>query len=397
MIQVQSRILVVDDEENLTLVLEAMLARAGYDVISTNDSVQACEWVSEEQFDLIITDLSMPKRSGLELLEHCKRVRPTVPVMMITAFGTIETAVKALKLGAFDYVMKPVDQDDLLKRIEHALKSNSDRDGVGEWNHWRIRDPEVVRFESEWKLALQSGDPLMVVGERGSQLESWLMARARESKIAPLVQLSCAAYSDADLEEQLRVHSAGSHRPTRMELARGGVLVLSQAQRLGPQVAEAVMSAARVSSIRIWLVWENPGSRYIYDQLSGSFRVISAPGLSQRMGSLESMLRAHADLGPEKVKQLVEQMASAQGMTYRDLEVWIEKARVPEHQATDGLDFKERVRLQTQRFERDLIVDQLRLHSGNVTQTAKTLGLSRKGLQLKLKELGIQRLTGSDS
>ena len=104
------RVLVVDDEKNITTVMQAMLERAGYEALTHNDSAEAIRAIDEsveaEDLNLVVTDLYMPGPGGMEILEHCKRNHPQLPVVIITAFGTVESAVTALKRGAFGEKMR---------------------------------------------------------------------------------------------------------------------------------------------------------------------------------------------------------------------------------------------------------------------------------------------------
>src|SRR4051812_44708332 len=103
----KGRVLVVDDEKNMGLVIQAMLERAGFEVLGYSDAREAVDAIETEELDTIVTDLYMPGFGGMEILDHAKRHQSQVPVVMITAFGTVESAVTALKNGAFDFITKP--------------------------------------------------------------------------------------------------------------------------------------------------------------------------------------------------------------------------------------------------------------------------------------------------
>src|SRR3989338_1244156 len=103
-----SRVLVVDDEKNITLVIQAMLERAGYETLVFNDSAEALAAIDREELQAVVTDLFMPGGlDGMAILSHCQKNHPRLPIVMITAFGTVESAVSALKKGAFDFITKP--------------------------------------------------------------------------------------------------------------------------------------------------------------------------------------------------------------------------------------------------------------------------------------------------
>ncbi|MEA3486923.1 MAG: response regulator, partial [Thermodesulfobacteriota bacterium] len=112
------KILIVDDELNMLLVLEAMLKKEKYKVVTASDGLEALNILKTDDVAVVVTDLKMPRLDGLGLLSRMETDYPSIPVIMITAHGTVETAVEALKNGAFDYITKPFDQDDLKNIIE---------------------------------------------------------------------------------------------------------------------------------------------------------------------------------------------------------------------------------------------------------------------------------------
>ncbi|RZO54536.1 MAG: sigma-54-dependent Fis family transcriptional regulator, partial [Sandaracinaceae bacterium] len=119
----KKQILVADDELNLRRVLEAQLKRDGYDVIAVEDGQQALDALEEHHVDVIISDLRMPKVDGMTLLKQVVRELPDIPVIIITAHGTVDTAVEALKLGAFDYITKPFEQSELRNVVGKAART----------------------------------------------------------------------------------------------------------------------------------------------------------------------------------------------------------------------------------------------------------------------------------
>ncbi|MFI5300187.1 MAG: sigma-54-dependent transcriptional regulator, partial [Polyangiales bacterium] len=123
MIPERKQVLVVDDEPNLRKVLIAQLQRDGYDVHTANDGEAAKELLSEHHIDLVVTDLRMPKVDGMELLRWALAEDGDRPVVMMTAHGTVDTAVEALKLGAFDYVTKPFDMTEMRRVVAKALRA----------------------------------------------------------------------------------------------------------------------------------------------------------------------------------------------------------------------------------------------------------------------------------
>src|SRR6202142_2457921 len=117
------QVLIVDDEPNLRKILSAQLTRDGYDVLTAEDGEQGLSLLREHHIDLVITDLKMPKVDGMTLLREALREDPELPIVMITAHGTVDTAVEALKIGAFDYLTKPFDKDEVRAIVAKALKT----------------------------------------------------------------------------------------------------------------------------------------------------------------------------------------------------------------------------------------------------------------------------------
>ena len=118
----KSHILVIDDEKNYLLVLQTLLEDEGYTVTAISDPETALAFLAESEVDVVVTDMKMPKVSGREVLQHVKKSWPYIPVLIMTAFGSIESAVEAMKYGAFDYITKPFSNDELLLSIHNATE-----------------------------------------------------------------------------------------------------------------------------------------------------------------------------------------------------------------------------------------------------------------------------------
>src|SRR3978361_1555623 len=117
-----AKILVCDDQEMMRDSLAATLAREGHEVTAATDGAFALQRLASGRFDLLITDLKMPRMTGIELLAEAKRLKPDMPVVLMTAFATVATAVEAMKLGAYDYIQKPFDGDELKLLVERTLE-----------------------------------------------------------------------------------------------------------------------------------------------------------------------------------------------------------------------------------------------------------------------------------
>ncbi len=247
-------LLVVDDEKNYLLVLKELLADEGYEVLTAQSGADALAILNETELDLVVTDMKMPGMSGLELLEKLKQKDPQLPVVMMTAFGTVEKAVEAMKKGAFDYISKPFDNESLKKTVATAL------------NMWRvIKENRFLSQELKAKfgpsdlignsLAIRQVRELiqkvaatkatvLVTGESGTGKE--LVARAIHAQSPrrdkPLISVNCSALAETLLESELFGHERGSftgatsQRKGRFEIADGGTLFLDEVGEMAPSV-----------------------------------------------------------------------------------------------------------------------------------------------------------------
>ncbi len=120
----KKNILIVDDEENMCRILSELLTRAGYSIYDTGNAKEALKIFKDNEISLVITDLIMPGINGLQLLSMVKEIDPALPVILITAYGTVDTAVEAMKQGAYDYILKPFDNEEILFVIKKAIASN---------------------------------------------------------------------------------------------------------------------------------------------------------------------------------------------------------------------------------------------------------------------------------
>jgi two-component system response regulator AtoC len=243
---VKPRILLVDDEPNMRRSLRLLLADLEIELVDAEDGPAALEVLAEQEIHLVVTDLRMPGMDGLELLHRVRDRRPEVPVVILTAFGSIESAVDAIREGAFDYVTKPFREEELKLVIERALavgtvlhENRLLRDEiVGRYDFSRIIGTSPAIVES-LRLAgeVASADTTVLLhGESGTGKE--LFARAihynSSRRSGPFVAVNCAAIPDALLESELFGHERGAftgadrRKPGRFEAADGGTLFLDE-------------------------------------------------------------------------------------------------------------------------------------------------------------------------
>jgi DNA-binding NtrC family response regulator len=244
-----SRILVVDDEAILRDAVAEALRRAGHAVESFEDGRAAVERLESEGADLVITDLKMAGMDGLAVLEECRRHAPEVPVVLVTAHGTVETAVGAMKRGAYDYLIKPVKLDELEMLVARALEHRA-LAAENEVLRARVADPapEAVWGDSTRELlrllerAALSDATVLVAGESGTgkEVAARTLHRLSRRRAAPFLAVNCAALSAGLLESELFGHEKGAFtgadrlRKGRFELAEGGTLLLDEVSEIDP-------------------------------------------------------------------------------------------------------------------------------------------------------------------
>ena len=239
-------ILVVDDEINYLTVMETLLGEAGYEVLTAPSAIEAVKIAGASDLDLVLTDMKMPRMSGIELLEKLQQLNPGLPVIIMTAFGTVEKAVSAMKKGAFDYILKPFKNEEIMvtiaKALEHRHLILANRRLNQELDK-KYGFPNIVGTSRvmEEILALvkrvaQSRATVLVTGESGTGKE--LIARAihqcsnRAAK--SFISVNCAALTETLLESELFGHERGAFtnavamRKGRFELADGGTLFMDE-------------------------------------------------------------------------------------------------------------------------------------------------------------------------
>lgn len=280
-----STILVVDDKEMLRDSVGATLQRAGHGVVTAPDGASALETIARRRPDCVVTDLRMPGMTGLELLEKAREIDDCLPVVVMTAFGAVDTAVEAMKSGAFDYITKPFEGDELIvavkRAIEHArlqrenavLRSgaeglrpasagaSTETPGVvcGARGLGRIVGESAVmrRVKQQVSAVAESHGTVLIYGESGTGKEVVaraihdLSARAGEAFLG----VNCAALSESLLESELFGHERGAFtgaekmRKGRFELADRGTLLLDEISEISPRVQAKLLRVLQERSL----------------------------------------------------------------------------------------------------------------------------------------------------
>ncbi len=220
--EARHRILVIDDDMEMCGLLSDLLAGEGFYVIPMSDSLEASKLLKREEFDLIITDLKMKGLKGLDLLEEANRVAPLTPVIIITAFGTIESAIKAMKMGAYDYITKPFQMDELLLTVNKALETRllkkevfrlrKEIESRYDFHQLIGKSPSMQKIYDLIERISDSSSNVLITGESGTGKE--LVAKAIHyngvRKEGSFVPINCAAIPETLLESELFGYKKGA-------------------------------------------------------------------------------------------------------------------------------------------------------------------------------------------
>lgn len=262
------RILVVDDEESIREFLDIMLRKEGYEVTCVEDGQKAIDILKKKSFDLLISDLQMPNVTGIELLKHCRETYPDLLFMMITAFGTAESAVEAMKMGAYDYITKPFKIDEVRINIANALRSRNlevenrvlRKELQKEYSFQNlVGNSEAMHkiFELIRKVS-DSPTNVLVTGESGTGKEMVAKAIHYNSplKDRPFVSVNCGAIPENLVESELFGHKKGSFtgaisdKDGLFEVADGGTLFLDEIGELPLSSQVRILRAIQEKTVR---------------------------------------------------------------------------------------------------------------------------------------------------
>ena len=497
------RVLLVDDEPNLRKVLGALLGQEGYEVHAEPDGQAALEkvrTVPSGTFDVVISDLRMPRLDGMGLLAALGDEDPDLPVVILTAHGTVDNAVEAVKLGALDYLEKPFERDQIRSVLGRAV-ANRARSGASLGQRENLPTPTEETLDPSVEVGMIGDSPtidevreivrtaaaspstVLITGESGTGKE--LVARALHlgspRRDQPFIRVNCAAIPAGLVESELFGHERGaftgavSSRAGRFELAHGGTLFLDEVSEIPLEIQVKLLRAIQesefervggVKTLHVDVRLIAASNRNLEDDIKQRrfredlyYRLnvvpIHLPALRERIEDLPLLIdhfveRCNERLGKQvrgfsagaldmlaqygwpgnirELENLVERMvlfASSQEIGRDDLpDAFAEGSRViPDAERHDaaatgarfgpeddepsrvddtderllrlplkalGLDLKEAVRAGSRLVEEALITEALEQTQGNVTRSARLLGISRRSLQSKMKELGLR-------
>jgi two-component system NtrC family response regulator len=253
------KILVIDDDESLRRVLEYNLAQEGYAVLTAASGEQGLDLLKKEGADLVVTDVRMAGMDGLQVLERAHKLDPNVQVIILTAFGTIEMAVEAMKAGAFHYISKPFNRDELKLTLRKALQlKDLERENVAlrQELHSRLGLDQIIAESPQMKQILEmiirvapTETTVLITGDSGTGKE--LIARAIHGSSprarGPFMAVNCAAIPEHLLESELFGHVKGAFtgairdRVGKFEAAEGGTLFLDEIGEMRPELQVKIL------------------------------------------------------------------------------------------------------------------------------------------------------------
>ncbi|NPV04371.1 MAG: sigma-54-dependent Fis family transcriptional regulator [Syntrophaceae bacterium] len=454
----RKKILVVDDEVNMRLVLKAMLTKEGYEVETAADGLEALALLRRHDVTACVTDLKMPKLDGMGLLSRMAEEYPSIPVILITAHGTVATAVDALKKGAFDYITKPFDQEELKRVIGKAVKTRVLSDEEIHLAPAEIDRSEIVGssphmakiFEIIRKVA-PTTTTILITGETGTGKE--LVANAIHAgsprKLNPFIKINCSAIAENLIESELFGYEKGaftgavSSKPGRFELAHKGTLFLDEIGDLPREMQVKLLRVIQdhefervggIQTIKVDVRLVAATNRNLQqDVREGRFREdlfyrlnvmpIHVPPLRERKEDIPALLdyfigkfnrkldRRIAGADPEVVDLLMDHdwpgnirelenlterlvlMARGERIVMGDVPAELIEAVEARTQAgapDEKRSIKDLIREKTEDIEKQMILRALEECEGNISKAARQLGLSRRGLHLKLAKYSLR-------
>jgi len=447
------KILVVDDEAAHRQMIEAVLGDEGYEIQQAADGRAALAAIEERFYDLVVMDIRMPQMGGIEALKEIKAISPAIPIIIMTAYASVGTAVEALKAGAYDYLTKPLDIEELKILVAKALRFYQlEQDNVYlkerlndrfDFSSILGRSPAMKQLFETMALVAPSEATVLIVGESGTGKELIASAIHQNSprKDRPLIKVNCAALPETLLESELFGHEKGAftgavaRKQGRFQLAHKSSIFLDEIAEMAPATQAKILRVLQErefepvgssQTIKVDCRVIAATNKNLEEQIrAGRFRedlyyrinvvVLPVPALRERREDIpllaDFFLKQYAEKNQRAIEGFTPRAVDLL-MRYdwpgnvRELENVVERAVImsrgemitplefpPDLQKLDtelaaapvdvtpGRSLKE--------VEKALILRTLEEAGGNRTHAAKILGISRRTLQLKLKEYGI--------
>ncbi|UCD80232.1 MAG: sigma-54-dependent Fis family transcriptional regulator [Desulfobacterales bacterium] len=447
------KILVVDDESSHRQMIKAVLSAEGYEIREAADGNQAVKAVEEKFYDLILMDIRMPGLSGIEALQKIKDISPGIPVIIMTAYASVNTAIEALKSGAYDYLTKPLDIEELKILVAKALRFQKlEQENIylkeqlnNRFDFSKIigRSPAMKQLFETMALVAPSEATVLIVGESGTGKELIANAIHQNSSRAqrPFIKVNCAALPETLLESELFGHEKGAftgataRKQGRFQLAHNSSILLDEIGEMSPTTQAKILRVLQerefepigsTQTIKVDTRVIAATNKNLEDEIKkGRFRedlfyrinvvTIQLPALRDRQEDIPLLADFFLKRFAEKNRRVIKGFtprAMDLLMRYdwsgnvRELENVVERAVIMARgEMITPLEFPENLKeldgelkepilnlsagRSLKEVEKEMILRTLAETGGNRTHAANILGISRRTLQLKLKEYGI--------
>ena len=448
------KILIVDDEESIIQSLEGILSDEGFEVISAEGGAEALEKIGEEMPDLVLLDIWMPEMDGIETLIKIKETYSLLQVVMMSGHGTIETAVKATKLGAYDFIEKPLSIEKVLLSINNAIEYYRLEEEIHllkekEKRKYRItgNSDTINALKEQIKIVAPTNAWVLISGENGTgkELVAHTISRLSKRSHKPMVEVNCAAIPEELIESELFGHEkgaftgAGTMKKGKFDLAHGGTLFLDE---IGDMSLKAQSKTLRI--LQEQKFERVGGSRIIQVDVrviaatnkdleaeleKGNFRddlyfrlnviPMRVPPLRERVEDIPELiavfikdLSLNTNLGRKEfsseaieilqkyhwpgnvreLKNLVERLViMAPGKIIHAHEIPPPFNKTPDiTEEIESYLFPDSYKEAKSGFEKAFIAKKLREFNGNISQTAEAIGIERSNLHKKIKTYGLE-------
>ncbi|MHC4427007.1 MAG: sigma-54-dependent transcriptional regulator [Planctomycetota bacterium] len=446
-----STILIAEDEELLRQSLAGLLEEEGYEILQAADGKAAYEQIVERPVDLVLTDIRMPEMDGLALLERIRQTAPETPVILMTAYGTVESAISALRAGGWDYLLKPVQFDDLLAKVRHALEFRElaqDRRilteqlaAQGDFHNLVSESPVMLKLFDQVRKLADVKSTVLLEGESGTGKELFARAIHFSGTTAgkPFLPVNCGAIPETLVASELFGHRKGSFtgaiadKRGYFEAAHGGTIFLDEISTLPPPVQSTLLRVLEERAVTpVGDTWQRPVDVRVITATNrdleslvreGEFREdlfyrlnvvkLLLPPLRQRRGDIPLLVHHFlekycAEMGKKALGITNAAMRALLNQEWRgnvrELENVVERAVIFAEDsrigvedlpfavdADAGTDDDEDLKSALSQFERQHIIASLRRHNYDKAETARSLGIGVSSLYRKLDDLGIPK------
>ena len=440
------KILVVDDEKGIRESLRWSLEDEGFEVLLAENGYKALELLKGTSVDVVVLDLLLPDIDGLDVLRKIKKHYPEIPVIVMSGHGTIETAVKSIKLGAYNFLEKPISLDELMVDIENAVKMEKlYREKEAFWGSFAEEElvgksEAIGKLKEDIEKVAKSDASVLIVGENGTGkgLVARLIHRKSPRRDGPFVEIQCSLVPEEFLELELfgcevEASKDGRAKRGKIELADGGTLFLDE---VGDLNEKAQSKLARVIEDKV--IERLGGTRKIGVDVrivastrkdlrkeveEGRFREdlfyrlnvveLRIPPLRERREDIKPLLEHFSRRFSKKYGKKLEFPQEALEVlesyhwpgNVRELRNLVERLFILQDEEVVGRDrlmslldlrgdesdpfSKEKLKDALRSFEREFILRKLRENRGNIAKTAKSIGIGRRNLYYRIKNLGI--------